>query len=140
MNIVNNISIECNIQIASILTMTKEKARIKLYGNMGRTKFREFFFPITGVVKIDYPLTNPDYLDIELEHAFGGILWEIANRYKEIYAGEDKTATEVESPNPQLINRGRSNGNYGIWGHDLEDLYFEGLQIFGKEIVILIGS
>jgi hypothetical protein len=140
MSIANKKSIECNIQIASILTMTKEKARIKLYGKLGRTKFREFFFPITGVVKIDYPLTNPDFLEIEAEHTFGGILWEIANRYKEIYAGEEKTATEVESPNPQLINRGRSNGNYGIWGHDLEDLYFERLQIVGNDISIFVGS
>jgi hypothetical protein len=140
MNIVHNISIECNIQVAQVLKMTKEKAQKRLAGNLGRIQFREFTSAVTGVVKIDYPLTNPDFLEIEAEHAFGGILWEIANRYKEIYAGEDKTATEVESLNPQLINRGRSNGNYGIWGHDLEDLYFEGLQIFGKEIVILIGS
>jgi hypothetical protein len=134
------ITLECNIQIVSVLTMTKEKAGKKLIGGMDGLKTSCFPLPVSGVVKIDYPLTNPDYLEIEAEHTFGGLLWEIANRYREIYAGEDKTATEVESPNPQLINRGRSNGNYGIWGHDLEDLYFERLQIVGNDISIFVGS
>jgi hypothetical protein len=133
----NGITIECNIHVASVLDMPKEKAMKKL---CGKYKFKEFPVPISGVVKIDYPLTNPDYLEIENERTFGGILWEIAKRYKEIYAGEDKTATEIKSPHPQLVNRGKSNGNYGIWGHDLGDLYFERLQICSNEISIFVGS
>ena len=48
--------------------------------------------------------------------------------YERIYREEEEA---VGNPGhiPGMLNRARSPGPYGIWGHDFGDLYFEGIEI-----------
>lgn len=84
--------------------------------------------------KIEYPLTTPVVFKLEKE---GGltlkeILEGISREYKRIYKEEDEsTQLKVETVNKRsggtskLINRAKTNGKYGIWGHVIGDLVFE---------------
>jgi len=75
-----------------------------------------------------YPLSNSVMFT---SYKRGGFTREdffdaIRSGYKNIYHDEDE-ATTCEEKNPFLFNRGSTDGPYGIWGHDLEDLYIEGI-------------
>lgn len=77
-------------------------------------------------------------------HSVESILWEIANAYRVIYekekesVGEEKHARRAGT----LLNRGKTNGPYGIWGHDITDLHFETLFVdtANKRGEIHVGS
>ena len=51
----------------------------------------------------------------------------IHKAYKEIYDTEHKM---VGDPGhiPGMLNRSKSAGPFGIWGHDISDLYIEGIK------------
>jgi hypothetical protein len=43
--------------------------------------------------------------------------------YEKIYEEERETSSIPEGQaSPELLNRNRTNGKHGIWGHDLGDL------------------
>lgn len=78
---------------------------------------------------IDYPLTHPATVGISapLREGFtrAALVRAICDEYAAIYAAEEGTAHET----PPLAldervypGRNRTDGAYGIWGHDLEDL------------------
>ena len=86
----------------------------------------------TFVLTIDYPLSREALVEIETgEKGLGslGLLGRIAKAYKKIYEEEDGTS-EI------------SIGKYGIWGHDIEDLYIEYVIVdFEKKTIKLrMGS
>jgi hypothetical protein len=74
---------------------------------------------------IDYPLTNP--CKVELVHEDASPWTErqfvdaVMAAYREVYASE-KDPGRMGG----LLNRGKSDGPYGIWGHDLGNLALEG--------------
>jgi len=87
----------------------------------------------------DYPLEKEVVFDLESPDGGGftrgQLVSAIANKYKQIYKEEEETSSlPVESmserstrvgftgPGSGNINRAQTNGKYGIWGHDLEDL------------------
>lgn len=39
-----------------------------------------------------------------------------------------------------LINRAQTNGKYGIWGHDLEDLTIVNIMVKGNKIYLGVDS
>jgi hypothetical protein len=53
----------------------------------------------------------------------------ISARYKKIYREEERTASGPPAPNknPRLMNRGPTDGKYGIYGHVLGDLDMTGV-------------
>ena len=56
--------------------------------------------------------------------------------YKKIYAAEEDPGTE-----DPVLNRGRSEGPYGIYGHYLEDLILESVvEIAPGKFTLGIGS
>ena len=61
--------------------------------------------------------------------------------YERIYKEEENQAGNPGHI-PGMLNRARSLGKYGIWGHDFEDLYFEGIAIDEDEYTVTfsIGS
>ena len=81
--------------------------------------------PTTLKIRLDYPLSRPVEVTIEPLSRYGGpcgmefghILWCLAREYKRIYAEEHK-----------ILAKGKP-GHYGIWGHAMGDLVFEGLVI-----------
>lgn len=96
----------------------------------------------TAEVEIDYPLTLPVSFSVIFTD-LGTLLWHIAQKYKAIYAEEDATAKVPVVPMDErgkLKNRNQTHGKYGIWGHDLDDLWFEGVEIENAKVRLLIGS
>ncbi len=98
-------------------------------------------------IEIDYPLDST-YIG-ELKTVKKGftqkeLVREISKIYHEIYAEEEQTAkikTIPISKRGQEINRNQTDGKYGIWGHDLSDLYLLEIEVYKTkqgEIIILL--
>lgn len=95
-------------------------------------------------IAYSYPFTNSDPIS-ENERFFQGFIFEetspngqyftrrdlvvtICRRYKQMYDEEDSTSTVRPRLIPGFLNRIRTNGIYGIWGHVLEDLILQSIQ------------
>jgi hypothetical protein len=82
-----------------------------------------------AILVIEFPLTHPAHITINaaLPQGFtrGELVRTICEEYAHIYDAEEGTAlnTEatVEERGPRL-ERSRTDGAYGIWGHRLDDL------------------
>ncbi|HEY5947814.1 MAG TPA: hypothetical protein VIV40_20075 [Kofleriaceae bacterium] len=77
---------------------------------------------------IDFPLTHPANIAIHsaLPQGFtrAELVRTICEEYMHVYAAEEGTAPEqpVLEDRGHRIERTRTDGAYGIWGHALEDL------------------
>lgn len=58
--------------------------------------------------------------------------------YEMIYALEENAAGNPGHI-PGMLNRQASDGPYGIWGHDLSDLYFESVEVDTKKMIVSFG-
>jgi len=81
------------------------------------------------IVVADYPLAKEFEFKLVSDAPTGFTRAEIARKistlYQEIYAKEEQTTKAPIIPLEErkgLINRNKTNGEYGIWGHDLGDL------------------
>jgi hypothetical protein len=82
-----------------------------------------------AVLVIDFPLSHPATVPITAPLPLGftraALVKSICDEYEHIYAAEEGTAAIKPVP---LEDRGgggtrnRTDGAYGIWGHDLQDL------------------
>lgn len=88
---------------------------------------------------IDYPLAKPVYVEITTrEKGFTRkmLIQEISNVYHKIYKEEEASAKIKTMPVEKrldsigLLNRNQTNGKYGIWGHDLADLYLAAIDVY----------
>lgn len=97
-------------------------------------------FPNTGVLGLvaneyafeyDYPLTTPAtfYHNLTPETTALDILAFGAQDYKNIYEIENAGTKIKPGFIPGMLNRNKTNGTYGIWGHGLGDLCFTGINI-----------
>lgn len=90
------------------------------------------FDPATALrVRIDYPLSFPVVIDVSTGEAGftrRAFAEAVAAAYRRIYEEEDATCTLDPTPRGFLLNRSRTDGRYGIWGHDLADLVLEGAE------------
>jgi hypothetical protein len=82
-----------------------------------------------AVLVIDYPLSTPATLPISAPLALGftraALIRTICEEYAHVYDAEEGTAATKPIPREErgaLRNRNRTDGAYGIWGHDLQDL------------------
>ena len=82
-----------------------------------------------AVLVIDYPLTTPATISIEaplpLGFTRGALVKAICDEYAHIYDAEEGTAATKTIPIEErgaMRGRNRTDGAYGIWGHDLQDL------------------
>ena len=80
-------------------------------------------YPLSTVAKFKHKLGSA--LDPVM------ILRTAADDYQRIYREEDEGMKNL-SPSGIPLNRGFSDGPWGIWGHDIGDLYFEGVIIDEK--------
>lgn len=90
----------------------------------------------------DYPLSKKATFDHPLISSVSAIdILAIAKAdYEFIYAAEEADDGPTENI-PGMLNRASSDGRYGIWGHCIEDLFFEGIKIDESNIVeFVIGS
>lgn len=89
-------------------------------------------------VMIDYPLTHPYGFSLTSKDGFSRkeLLTEISKHYFNVYAEEEKTATIKTIPidkRTKLINRNKTNGKFGIWGHDIADLILTEILVYKSE-------
>ena len=91
---------------------------------------------------IDYPLTNSVTLSVPFSHYVNDMIGDICNKYRDIYAEEEATLSHYEPQSPYLLNRPKSDGKYGIWGHVIGELWIKGLDLDlkKKELILHVGS
>jgi hypothetical protein len=95
---------------------------------------------------IDYPVSVPYKVDITSPNGFSRkqLVNEISRAYYKMYAEEEQTATIKTIPIAQrknLSNRNRTNGKYGIWGHDIGDLALTDILVYKSsngEIILVL--
>jgi len=82
-----------------------------------------------AILIIDYPLTSPAKVPISAPLSIGftraALVRAICDEYMHVYAAEEGTSAIQPKPRDERADterRGRTDGAYGIWGHDLEDL------------------
>ena len=125
--------IDCNLHVASF---SKSQARPKRLN----TKLEE----VSGdyVFKYTYPLRREATFKHSLQSPTGAEILLLARAdYEAIYKKEEEDDCDPGHV-PGMLNRAQSNGPYGIWGHDITDLYFETIHIdtVNKTISFVIGS
>ena len=81
------------------------------------------------ILLIDYPLENAIEINIKSNDSNGFTRKELAQKisteYNRIYKEEEESAKTKTTPIEErqgLINRNKTDGKYGIWGHDIDDL------------------
>jgi hypothetical protein len=82
-------------------------------------------------IAFDYPLMRPTSLTFTSKGGFTlSKLWEcVYDGYLAIYAREEQTSPTKVADIPRVImNRPATLGDYGIYGHDIGDLYFEAFE------------
>lgn len=91
------------------------------------------------IVILDYPLREDVSFPISASSPRGFTRAELARKvaelYKRIYEEEAQTSKIAVIPLKQrkgIINRNKTNGKYGIWGHDLSDLDLHTIEISRK--------
>ncbi|MBC3873975.1 hypothetical protein [Undibacterium flavidum] len=80
-----------------------------------------------ATVIIDYPVRKPVNFKITSKDGFtrGDLLRRIGQIYRQMYRDEEASSTIKTVPIDKrkgLINRNATDGKYGIWGHDIDDL------------------
>lgn len=104
-------------------------------GAMGRIKIQK---SPTITFTIDYPLTKPKRVTITHEDGSGWTTGELVDairvEYKKIYEEELGVIGKHPGYIGHSMNRKRSNGPYGIWGHDMTDLQLEGITQIGPGV------
>jgi hypothetical protein len=92
-------------------------------------------------VRFDFPLTyefNQSFKSItESGFTIRQLATLVSQRYHIIYDVEDKTTTMIiRRATPFPLNRSTTNGEYGIWGYNIEDLVIEGIKQINIDIPI----
>jgi hypothetical protein len=124
-------AIDVNIHINSWLRRNEDVIDpdlIQLKGNSEKmivdtsdSIFISFNYPLSKGVDLEFIGKKPwrlcDLID------------SICKGYLKIYDEEDETRTlPAQSPlDSILVNRPKTDGKHGIWGHDLNDLFIEGM-------------
>ncbi|MCG2616043.1 hypothetical protein LZZ85_17235 [Terrimonas sp. NA20] len=85
-------------------------------------------------VAIEYPLKDEFIFTLKSNGAFtkGQLVQLISDQYHKIYKTEERSASVKTIPPKQrrgLYNRNETNGDFGIWGHDLSDLVLSRIRI-----------
>jgi hypothetical protein len=89
----------------------------------------------TATLVIDFPLTTPAKVPVAsaLLQGFtrGELVRIVCDEYSNVYEAEEGTAHTKTIPLDErgdFRNRNRTDGLYGIWGHDLDDLELAALR------------
>lgn len=102
-------------------------------------------------IVFDYPLNGEFLFDFHSDNGFQRkqLVELIAQTYQKIYDEENATIQEqqvipIETRIEKggLMNRNQTDGKYGIWGHDIGDLWLEGIEYNPdtKTVCLSIGS
>lgn len=89
-----------------------------------------------AVLVIDYPLSTPATIEITapIHHGFtrAELVKTVCEEYANVYEAEEATAhvkpLALEERTGASRRRNRTDGLYGIWGHDLDDLVLTSIR------------
>ena len=100
--------------------------------------------PISNTIRtiyanISYPLTNPAIIKVTTNEniTYAVLLYMYTKAYQYVYKMEEKVVGDPGSI-PGMLNRAKSDGQFGIWGHDIEDLVYNGfseVEVYKNHIV-----
>lgn len=135
----SRIKLDCNLHVVGFLKNKEKPNEYTTFPPKGPLGLPEGEYEF----RYDYPLSTTAKFKRKLtpRTSARNILRFAARDYKRIYEIEDK-----ESGDPGYVqgmfNRASSAGPYGIWGHYMGDLYFEGINIDTSKRVVSfsIGS
>lgn len=112
----------------------------------------EKFMPLDGdetvirdeLIRIhyDYPLTNPVIRTHTIRGGFTrkDLAEIVANDYQVIYDEETNSISHTPPPIRGLINRPRTNGVHGIWGHVIDDLVLHTARYDNGDVLLGLDS
>jgi hypothetical protein len=83
------------------------------------------------IVHITYPVNTPAIFKYEcsnIDITYGLILYLYTYSYQKMYDIESETSTKPVTNIPGMINRDATDGMFGIWGHVIGDLVYNGLS------------
>ncbi|ARF08741.1 hypothetical protein Catovirus_1_791 [Catovirus CTV1] len=99
-----------------VKNITTEKLKTRLKGEI------KYIY-----TNIDYPLTYPSIFKFtcKIPVTYGLLLYAYTVAYQLTYIIEEE---EDDDPGhiPGMLNRAISKGRFGIWGHDIDDLVYNG--------------
>lgn len=106
----------------------------------------KFDSEINGTLYLNYPFSVVVKEDVKFKSLYE-LISEIRRVYKQVYELEESTSKKAamrmcdEDPNCSLINRNKTNGVIGIWGHSIGDLVIESITLYeGNLVRVGIGS
>jgi hypothetical protein len=131
--------LECNNHVASF---TREEALVDKFHPLSDEPIGIPSGEFTFIY--DYPLST----EAKFKHELGlytsiiDILLEARADYRAIYAIEDAATGVAVGTIAGMVNRAQSSGPFGVWGHVISDLYFEGVDIdlVTRRITFSMGS
>ena len=97
-------------------------------------------------VEFDYPLADSVMFDLVGPVTRMQLTDFICQTYHRIYEEENSATNpstiEERQQHGGLLNREQTNGPYGIWGHDIDDLWLEGIIYHSEQalVTLSIGS
>jgi len=102
----------------------------------GLAKPDEIVIPFDrATLRISYPLTVPATVPIQASIPWGftcgEIVRAICEEYENVYEAEEATAATKTVPREERTERperNRTDGVYGFWGHDLDELVLTSLR------------
>lgn len=92
------------------------------------------------IVIIDYPLSENYKFKLFSQSGFSRtqLINEITKHYYQLYEEEENTSTIKTIPPKErkglVYNRNKTNGKYGIWGHDISDLVLDEIHVYKNTI------
>ena len=86
---------------------------------------------------ICYPLTYPfiDEKEFEKPVTREEVVSWIVESYHFIYNAEDKTSLTPAGLVPGMLNRIKTDGDFGIWGHGIEDLDLHTIYVDENNVI-----
>lgn len=93
---------------------------------------------------IKYPVRNPAFIHIQLHGSltYDKLLYAYSVAYQTMYDIEENTNNKIFIPTSVLLNRSETDGLFGIWGHDIVDLEYDGnseLKIYDNFVIFSAG-
>ena len=134
-------SLNKGFHISTVADLSESKASKTITVKGTKSIFKK---PLDIKFNISYPLNVTVEVESKGVTSIGSLVWRVAKAYKDIYEEEENSAKIKTKPGNErgmLLNRNKTNGVFGIWGHDMGDLYLVGMEICDNGVAILhIGS